>query len=40
VRGNLRWGDKIGLLGDVDVDTLSLFEPDELRTYVRRIIDV
>jgi len=34
-----RWGDKIGLLGGVDVDKLSLFEPDELRAYVRRIID-
>jgi len=34
-----RWGDKVGLLGGVDVDKLSLSEPDALRTYVRQIID-
>jgi uroporphyrinogen decarboxylase len=34
-----RWGDRVGLLGGVDVDKLSLYEPDALRTYVRQMIE-
>jgi uroporphyrinogen decarboxylase len=35
-----RWGDRIGLLGGVDVDRLTSDEPDELRKYIRKIIEV
>ena len=34
-----RWGERVALLGGVDVHKLSTYEPDELRKYVRRIID-
>lgn len=34
-----KWGDRVALLGGVDVHKLSTYEPDELRKYVRRIID-
>ena len=34
-----RWGDRIGLLGGVDVDKLTSYDPDTLRKYVRYIID-
>ncbi len=34
-----RWGDRIGLLGGVDVDRLTSDEPDELRKYIRKIIE-
>lgn len=34
-----RWGSRIGVLGGVDVDKFSRLSPDELRRYVRRIID-
>jgi uroporphyrinogen decarboxylase len=34
-----RWGDRIGLLGGVDVDKLTSYDPDTLRKYVRHIID-
>jgi uroporphyrinogen decarboxylase len=34
-----RWGDKIALLGGVDVHKLSTLSPDDLRPYVRKIID-
>lgn len=34
-----RWGDKVALLGGVDVHKLSTMEPQELRKYVRNIID-
>lgn len=34
-----RWGDKIALLGGVDVDKLASYEPLELRKYVRDIIE-
>ncbi|MBA7568328.1 hypothetical protein ES708_10049 [subsurface metagenome] len=33
------WGDRICLLGGVDVDKLSRLEPEDLRKYVREIID-
>ena len=32
-------GDKIGVLGGVDIDKLTRLSPEELRTYVRKIID-
>lgn len=34
-----RWGDKIALLGGVDVHALSTMDPDTLRKYVRTKID-
>ena len=34
-----RWGDRIGVMGGVDVDKLARLEPDALRRYVRGIID-
>jgi uroporphyrinogen decarboxylase len=34
-----RWGDRIALLGGVDVDKLATYEPDQLRQYVRSIIE-
>lgn len=34
-----RWGDRIAILGGVDVDVLTRAEPEDLRHYVRRIID-
>jgi uroporphyrinogen decarboxylase len=34
-----RWGERIGLLGGVDVDRLASDEPPVLRKYVRRIIE-
>ena len=34
-----RWGGRIALLGGVDVDKLSSWPPQELRRYVRKIID-
>ncbi len=34
-----RWGDKIALLGGVDVDKLARYPADKLRTYVRMIMD-
>jgi len=34
-----RWGDRIGVMGGVDVDKLSRLAPDDLRRYVRGIID-
>ena len=34
-----RWGRRIGVLGGVDVDKLARLAPDDLRAYVRRIID-
>ncbi len=33
------WGDRICLLGGVDIDKLARLEPDDLRKYVRKIID-
>jgi len=33
------WGDRIALLGGVDVDKLSTLDPDPLREYVRSVID-
>lgn len=33
------WGDKLALLGGIDVHKLSTMEPDELRKYVRTKID-
>lgn len=34
-----RWGDRIGVLGGVDVDKLARLAPDDLRGYVRGIIE-
>jgi uroporphyrinogen decarboxylase len=34
-----RWGDRIGILGGVDVDKLTRLSPSELRRYVRGLID-
>jgi uroporphyrinogen decarboxylase len=34
-----KYGERIGVLGGVDVDKLSRLDPDSLRTYVRGIID-
>jgi uroporphyrinogen decarboxylase len=34
-----RWGDRIGLLGGVDVDRLTSDAPEDLRSYVRHIIE-
>jgi uroporphyrinogen decarboxylase len=34
-----RWGERIGLLGGVDVDRLASDEPEDLRRYVRGIIE-
>jgi len=33
------WGDKICLLGGVDVDKLARLEPNDLRKYIRQIIN-
>jgi uroporphyrinogen decarboxylase len=34
-----RYGDWIGIIGGVDIDVLTTYVPDELRKYVRHIID-
>jgi uroporphyrinogen decarboxylase len=34
-----RYGDRIAILGGVDVDVLTRATPDDLRRYVRRVID-
>ena len=34
-----RWGDRIGLLGGVDVDFITRRTPDQVRAYTRRIIE-
>lgn len=34
-----RWGDRVALLGGVDIHKLSTYAPHELRKYVRSIID-
>jgi uroporphyrinogen decarboxylase len=34
-----RWGDRVGLLGGVDVDRLTSSDPNDLRKYVRHVID-
>jgi uroporphyrinogen decarboxylase len=34
-----RYGDRICLLGGIDVDKLASYDPERLRTYVRRTID-
>ena len=33
------WGDRVGLLGGADVHKLSTYSPDEVRKYIRGIID-
>ena len=33
------WGDKICLLGGVDVDKLARLEPTDLRKYIRQMIN-
>ena len=33
------WGDRICLLGGVDIDKLSRLDPENLRKYIRKIID-
>jgi len=34
-----RWGDRIGVLGGVDIDKLTRLAPDDLRVHVRGVID-
>jgi uroporphyrinogen decarboxylase len=34
-----RYGDRIGIIGGVDIDVLTTYAPGELRKYVRHIID-
>ena len=34
-----RYGDRIGVLGGVDVNRLTMDSPEDLRTYVRSVID-
>ena len=34
-----RWGDRIGVLGGIDIDRLTRLEPQALRRYVREVID-
>ena len=34
-----RWGDRIAVLGGVDVHKLTILPPNELRRYVRQLID-
>lgn len=34
-----RWGDRIALLGGIDVNKLSSYQPEDLRKYVRKVID-
>jgi len=34
-----RWGDRIALLGGVDVNKLASWPPEKLRRYVRKVID-
>ncbi len=34
------WGDKIGIIGGVDIDKLTRFDEDSLRTYIREILDI
>lgn len=34
-----KWGDRIALLGGIDVDKLATYQPDDLRKYVRKVID-
>lgn len=39
IEAKKRYGDRICILGGVDVDKLTTYEPDHLRRYVRGIID-
>jgi uroporphyrinogen decarboxylase len=39
VEAKKRYGDRIAILGGVDVDKLTTYKPPELRKYVRGIID-
>ena len=34
-----QWGERIGIMGGVDVDKLARFDEDSLRRYVREILD-
>lgn len=34
-----QWGDKIGVLDGVDIDKLTRLSPEQLRVYVREVID-
>ena len=34
-----RWGDRVGLLGGIDVDFLTRAHPDDVSPYVRNILD-
>lgn len=34
-----RWGERVGLLGGIDVDFLTRAQPDDVRPYVRNILD-
>ena len=35
-----RWGSRVALLGGVDVDFITRAQPNEVRSYVRNILDV
>lgn len=35
-----KWGDRIAILGGVDVDVLARHDPSTVRAYVRRVIDI
>jgi uroporphyrinogen decarboxylase len=34
-----KWGDRIALLGGIDVDKMTSYQPEELRKYVRTVIE-
>ena len=34
-----RWGDRVGLLGGIDVDFLTRAQPDDVHSYVHDILD-
>jgi len=34
-----QWGDRIALLGGIDIHKLCSYTPDELRKYIRNVID-
>jgi uroporphyrinogen decarboxylase len=35
-----QWGDRVGLIGGVDVDKLTRYDEESLRTYIRDILEV
>lgn len=34
-----QWGGRIGVLGGIDIDKLTRYSPEQLRVYVRKVID-